>query len=506
VPSAIRSDLADGARGAVPTPTGRETALVALGQGAIMLLGGVLALLVAQLFGKNAKTDAFFAAYGCYAVGLTFAQTFRLTAVSRLVHADSNATITRLVGAVALISAGLALPMAALADPVGRLLVPGDPTGVAATTLRILWIALAGQLMGAMLAAVLAVEGAFAAIGTVSLLAGFVSVGTFLAVEGALGVAAAAVGLAVSSASMAAAYAVVLHRLGRRLVRLAWAGWRRAAMDAGYLTLSSATFIGANLSYVVCVAFATRQGSGEATLFAYAFVVAVMLVGLTANVSAMVRSPSVVASTDSAAAAAQVGVDSFRFALVLIGPTVAMTLLIGGPLIGVVLGSSFDSADVNTILLTLVCSLGWVLGSAAGIFAIVELLARRALRPLGLLAAAQVLTTVILAAVGSALAGIEGIALAISLAQLAAAAVQLRWAFGPAWTSAALRMAQAAGRELATIVAAFAPSTALVLLAGQRAVTSGAAALLAAALVVVASRLAWPHETQALLRLVPRLS
>jgi len=504
VPSTIRSDPVDAAGTTVPAPTGRETALVALGQGAIMLLGGVLALLVAQLFGKNAETDAFFAAYGCYAVGLTFAQTFRLTAVSRLVHSESDETITRLVAAVALIATGLGLPMVALAHPVGHLLVPADPTGVAATTLRILWIALAGQLMAAMLAAVLAVEGGFVAIGTVSLLAGFVSVGTFLAVEGALGVAAAAVGLAVSSASMAAAYAAVLRRLGRRLVRLSWAVGRRAVADAGYLTFGSATFIGTNLSYVVCVAFATRQGSGEATLFAYAFVIAVMLVGLTANVSAMVRSPGVVASADSAAAAAQVGVDSFRFALVLIGPAIAMILLIGGPVIGVVLGPSFDTADVHAIQLTLVCSLGWVLGSAASIFAIVELLARGALRRLGLLAAAQVLATAVLAAAGKALAGIEGIALAMSLAQLGAAVVQLRWAFGSAWTKAALRMVQATGRELATIVAAFALPTALVLLAGQGAAVTVAAALLAATLVVPASRVAWPHEMRALLRLVPR--
>ena len=35
------------------TPTGRETVLVALGQAAVMLFGGLLALLIAQLFGKT---------------------------------------------------------------------------------------------------------------------------------------------------------------------------------------------------------------------------------------------------------------------------------------------------------------------------------------------------------------------------------------------------------------------------------------------------------------------
>lgn len=504
MPSATRPDPPAAAPRTAPTPTGRETALVALGQGAIMVLGGVLALLVAQLFGKNADTDAFFAAYGVYAVGLTFAQTFRLTAISRLVHSDDPEPVTRLLGAVALIAAGLALPMVALAEPVGRLLVAHDPNGIAPTALRLLWIALAGQLTAAMLAAVLAVEGAFAAIGVVSLLAGFVSVGTFVAVEGATGVPGAAVGLAVSAVAMAAAYAGVLLRRGWRPARPTGARVRAMVAEAGYLAFSSATFVGANLSYVVCVAFATRQGNGQATLFAYAFVIAAVLVGLTANVSAMVRSPAVVASADSAAAAAEVGVRSFRFTLVLIGPVVAMALLVGQPLIRVALGSGFSAGDADTILVTLACSLGWVLGSAAGIFAVVELLARRELRRLALLAAAQVLATAGLAAAGGALAGIAGIAFGMSLAQLGAAAVQLRWAFGAAWSDAALRMARATGRELTAVAAAFAAPAALLLLLGSGAATAVAAALLAGVLVAIASRLAWPDETRTLLRLVPR--
>jgi hypothetical protein len=477
---------------------------VALGQGAIMVLGGVLALLVAQIFGKNADTDAFFAAYGFYAVGLTFAQTFRLTAISRLVHGRSAEAVTRLVGAVGLLAAGLALPMVLLADPVSHLLVAEDPGGVAPTALRLLWLALAGQLMAAMLAAVLAVEGAFVAIGVVSLLASSVSLGTFLAVERAAGVPGAAIGLAVSAVAMALAYAAVLRRRGWHPSRITVRQARAMAAEAGYLTLSSATFIGVNLSYVVCVAFATRQGGGEATLFAYAFVIAVVLVGLTANVSAMVRSPEVIASADSAAAAAAVGVRSFRFTLVLIGPVVAMALLVGKPLIGFALGSGFDAGDVDAILLTLVCSLGWVLGSAAGIFAIVELLARRRLRGLALLACAQVLATAALAAIGGALAGIKGIAAAISLAQLGASAIQLRWAFSSAWSTAALDMVRATARELLAVAAGFAAPAALLIVVGDDAAVTTVAALLAVALVALASRVAWPAETGALLRLLAR--
>lgn len=468
-----------------------------------MVLGGVLALLVAQLFGKNADTDAFFATYGIYSVGLTFAQTFRLTAVARLVNragAAEHAEITQLVLAVVLVCLLLAVPMVALAGPVGELLVDDDPNGIAPGTLRILWVALAGQLVAAMLATVLTVRGAFVAIGVVSMLSPFLSLATFLACEGAVGVRGAAIGLAVSACAMAAAYVVVLWRMGWRPegARLASAG-----REAGRLTYGSATFIGTYFAYVICVALATRHDEGEATLFAYAFVIASVLVGLTANVSAMVRSPGVVASEARVEAAAGAGVNSFRFTLVLIGPVVGLLLLAGGPVIELALGAGFSAQDVRTILITMTCFLGWVLGSAAGVFAIVELLARGELRRLALLAVAQVVAVSVLATAGGALLGIEGIALALSAVQLVVAGAQLTFAFGGAARQAALDMVRATGRELVVVASAFAVPTALVLIVDSVAMTF-VAAVVAAILVACATWTAWPAESRTLTGILRR--
>jgi O-antigen/teichoic acid export membrane protein len=485
------------------TPTGRETVLVALGQAAVMLFGGLLALLIAQLFGKTLETDAFFAAYGLYSLGITFTQSFRLTAVSALVQEDDSATVTRMLGAVVVLALLLAIPMVGLANGLGTLLVDVDPSGVAAESLRILWIALVGQLLGAMLATVLAVRGAFTAIGVATILVGPVSLLTFVIAEPELGITAAPVGLAAGGVWLTAVLTGVVVRTGWRPELPPLAGVKAMCAEAGRLAYASLYFLGVSLTYVVGIAIAARQGPGEATLFAYAYVLAVILVGLTVNVLGMVHSPAVVASSERTADAAGVGLRSFRLTVVLVGPVLALAFLVGKPVIGFVLGSDFSGDTAATILVTLACLTGWVLGSAGGLFAVIELLARRELSRLALLAVAQVALVTGLAVAGAELAGIEGIAVAVSLVALGGMWVQLRWAFGREGYAVAAETARVAGRQLVTMALAVAPSAGLVLALGESAVAMVGAALLAAVLLVVATALAWPRESRALRGLLP---
>jgi O-antigen/teichoic acid export membrane protein len=484
------------------TPTGRETVLVALGQAAVMLFGGLLALLIAQLFGKTVETDAFFAAYGLYSLGITFTQSFRLTAVSPLVARDDTETVTRMLGAVVALALVLAVPMVAFAEGLGGLLVDADPTDVAPDSLRILWIALVGQLLAAMLATVLAVRGAFKAIGVTTLLVGLISLGTFAISEPGLGILAAPVGLATGGVWLVAVLGAVVVRGGWRPRLPTPAAIRAMCAEAGRLAFASLFFLGVSLTYVIGIAMAARQGPGEATLFAYAYVLAVILVGITANVSGMVRSPAVVASAERTADAAEVGLWSFRFTVVLSGPVLAMAFLVGKPVIGFVLGSDFAGSSATTILVTLACLVGWVLGTAGGLFAVIELLARGELRRLALLAGVQVALVAALALAGAELVGIEGIAVAVSVVTLGGTWVQLRWAFGREGPAVAAEMARITGRQLAALGLAVAPSAGLVLAFGESAVVMVGAALLALALLVTATALAWPRESRALRRLL----
>jgi ABC-type multidrug transport system fused ATPase/permease subunit len=485
-------------------PTGRETALIAIGQGALMVLGGVLALLVAQVFGKNSKTDAFFAAYGLYAVGLTFGQTFRLTAVSRVLHSHERDPVSRLVGAVAVMALAVAIPMVALAGPLGGILVGKDPTHVAPGVLRILWIALAGQLLAALLATVLAVRGAFSTIGLATLASGFVSIVTFLALYSALGIRAAAVGLSASAVSLAVVFAIALVRRGWTPSLAGLGSPSGLVREAGRLTFASIFFVGTNLAYVACVALATRHRGGEATLFAYAYVGAAALVAVTANVSAMARSPAVVAGAERAQVAAATGVATLRLTLLLAGPVVGMALLVGRPVLELVLGSSYSGHDVHRLLITLLALTGWIVASAAGIFAIVELLARSELKLLARLALALVLATVACALLGGALAGIVGIAAGLSVAMIGVTAVQLRSAFAHEWRATALAMARAIVRELVVLACAFGPAGVLLLAIGASDASRTGCGILAAVVVTLASRVAWPGEFRALLALAHR--
>lgn len=488
------------------TPTGREMALVAAGQGATMLSGALLALLIAHRFGRDLKTDAFFAAYGVYALGVTFTQSFRLTAVPRLIgpvagNIEENAT--RMLGAATVMALALVVPLALAAAPLADVLVEVDPGDVGRDTLRILAVAMACQLFASMLATILMVRGAFAAVALTTLAVAAITVGVFLVSEPAIGILAAPTGLAAAAFWLCLVFGTLLVRTGwrpRALPRLL-----TIVQEAGRLALASATFVGATGTYVVCVAVAAREGPGEATLFVYAYVASGILLGLTANVTSVVRSPAITASRQRTAEAAAAGLWSFRFTIVLAAPVLAMAVLVGKPVIGFVLGADFQGAAAASMVVTMIALAGWLLGTAAGMFAIIELLARDDLPRLAFLVIAQIAAVAAAAPVGAALAGVEGIAAALSLVTLVVTGVLLRWAFQERWREVATDLARAAGRGLVVVGVAFAPSIVLLAVIGRDTVAAVVAAgLLATVLVAVSTSVAWPYERRMLVALVQR--
>ncbi len=365
---------------------------------------------------------------------------------------------------------------------------------------------LAAQLLTALLAAILAVRGRFVALGCAMLFAGFVSLPVFLATEGSAGVQAAALAVAAGGLWQIAVSLVALRRHGWRLHAVAesfGASLGPVGRQTGYLVYASAAFIGTAVAYVLCVAVSSRAGRGEATLFAYAYVLGSILLGLTANVSAQVRSPGVVAHDDRAGQAEAAALGTFRFTVLLCGPVLGLAWLVGLPILGLALGSDFSDHDVTAILTTLAGLTGWVLASAASIFAIVELLARDELRRLALIALVQVIVLLPLALLGSSLGGIQGIAVALSLTQIAVAWAQLHLAFGAALPALARGLGRALAREIVVMAVAFAPAVAVLLLLGG-AGGDVAAAVLGAGLVAAATWRAWPVESRALIGVVRR--
>jgi peptidoglycan biosynthesis protein MviN/MurJ (putative lipid II flippase) len=478
--------------------TARNVAVLSLGHAAVMALGGVLALLIAHFFGRSARTDAFFAAYGLYSVALVFSQAFRLTALPRLVEDRDDEVSNRLLAGVGVVIVLAAVPMVLLAEPFGELLADEDPTGVATESLRALWPALGGQLLIGLLAALLLVRGAFGVIGLGYVASGLTSIAVFVALEGELGIQAVSVALGASSISLAVVFFVVLARQGWRFRPQAYARIGEATAEAGRLMVASASFAAANIGYVICVAVASRAGEGEATLYAYAYFAAALLVSTTAVSAAMVRAPQILAGAQAAGEAARSTVSTYRFTVVLIAPVLALALVVGRPVLGFLLGADFEGEDAQRLVITLICLSGWVLGSAAGIYAVVHLLANGRASALAAIAVVQTVLLVGLAIAGNELAGIEGIAIAQSLSLLGGTAAQLRLAFPTEWKRMLVELGEATARGATVIVVAAAPGLVLYEAAGRGTVPTLVAAALCCALVLLATRVAFPYELRSM--------
>lgn len=458
-----------------------------------MLAGGVLALLITQFFGKGVGTDAFFTAYGFYVIAVALAQTLRLTALTRLMGDVTGEQESRLVAAALAMAAVAAVPMLALAGPLGRLIANGDPSGVAAETLRLLWPALALHLLAGVLVPMLALRGIYTSIGLAFAFASIASVLSFLLLQPELGLQAVSLGLTISAALLSFSLVLTLRRDGWRIRWQAFAAPRRIAGDGWLLTISSASFLIVNVGYLVCLAIANHEPRGSATTYAYAFFAGAFLVSVTAIPSAMVRAPRLLDSGSDSGVTVTDVTNDFRMALMLLTPAFGLAALVATPLTELVASSFFDRDDAHRLVAVLLALAPWVLSMVAAVMVILELLNRDRISTLAWLAAAQCAALIPLAIVGRLAGGIVGIAIAQSLTMCIATGVQLRLAFKPHGGAAVVVLLREATRALAFGGLAFGPAVVLVVLADSDAMTLLAALVGLLIFAAVASR-GYPRE------------
>lgn len=482
----------------------RGALAISLGQAALMLMGGVLALLITQFFGKGAGTDAFFTAYGFYVIAVAFAQTLRLTALPRLMADVIGDEESRLLAATAAMALLAAVPMLAFAGPLGGLIANGDPTGVAAQTLRLLWPALAMHLMAGVMVPMLTLRAIYTPVGLAYVLASFTSVIAFVLLQPELELKAVSVGLTFSAALLAASLALTLRRAGWRLRARQFTDLRSIARDCRILTVSSASFLIVNVGYLICLAVANHGERGSATTYAYAFFAAAFLVATTAIPSAMVRAPRLLDSGGDRGVAPGDVLADFRVALVLLIPAFGLAAVLVRPLVELVAGGFFASDDATRLVVVLMALAPWVLASVAGVLVVLERLNRRGSATLAWIALVHAVALVPLAIAGRLGAGLAGIALAQSLAMCAATGVQISATFGSDAATVLRRLTSAAAEALAVWTLAFAVPTLVVAL-----VTSSAAAVIplaaaGAAVYVAVSRRRYGREWELLMGIVRR--
>jgi O-antigen/teichoic acid export membrane protein len=147
------------------------------------------------------------------------------------------------------------------------------------------------------------------------------------------------------------------------------------------------------LNFVISLSFAARLSVGDVTLYTIAFFGGAVVIAITASAAAIVLAAPVAQTWDGDAAALLPHLRTImRAGLMLIGPAVAVALLVGDDFIDLLLGSSFSAADADNAI----AAFAALTGLFVGILAIqLPLLAAYARQRYGAVAAVSIAASVV---------------------------------------------------------------------------------------------------------------
>lgn len=474
---------------------GAALATVALGS-------AVQVALYLRYFGATHRTDGLIAAFAAYTLIVVLGQLFRTTAVPLLSGARPLITGPAFGWAVVVIALIAAAGCAALSHPLGHAVAKAsgpEGQGTAASSLLIMAPATGLQLVGAGLA----VSGAMherldrvAAAYMASALAGLVG---FFALRGPAGDLVLAWTVLIASAvlviSLVPGVGVSVHRPQRR------SEVSRAALALVRSVLLPASFV---VMYPLSLALAPSSRPGQITLFGLAFTACSYLAAFTAQALSMSEALAFARLGSDASAERQALIlRAFRYSLLMAAPVLAMAAIAGAPIVRALLPS--DSRGSHSYFGTYVLLLIPWLIATIGVWATMPALLARfhgfgGWRLLGAVVSLLAIH-VVAVLIGRAIAGFDGLVLALAVAPAVFTVVGLR-AAAPGTVIHLIRPAL-------TIVAAAAisfgiPALALLAVAGDTPAAGVVAALLGAALYFFLARLAYPDEARTVVGLVNR--
>jgi peptidoglycan biosynthesis protein MviN/MurJ (putative lipid II flippase) len=235
-----------------------------------MISGGALALLVAATEGSNASTDGFFAAFAVYAAVVSFAQSTRTTVVARLTEGETRfSELDRYLGAAAIVSAIVVVAFGPFGGMLAELLtgdLPDQAYDTARVALLILIPSAALQLFAALGAAMLGALERFMIAGGAFVVGSLVTIVAFAALRPLLDLDALPTAMLIGSVVSAAVIAAGLLSEGWR----PHAAVRGAVVALRVLTVSSVSFLVAQIGTIVTLAIGASFGVGIVTLLTYA--------------------------------------------------------------------------------------------------------------------------------------------------------------------------------------------------------------------------------------------
>ncbi len=335
---------------------------------AMAAASGVQALLYLSSFGIDDRTDGFFVAFALYSSFGVFSQSIRVTSAPLLVGGRPRLTPGEFAVALVAISLPVAIVTIPLAGPLASLLAPGlneAGRGVTESALPILGGAMVLQLWAAGAATLLAVRDRFDRVAFAYIAGAAAGLVVYLAVSGGAGelslgwsmLAMAIVTCGAMLDGLRTSRVAAAAPLGRSLGRLARSVWLVLGSTAIYLAF--------NGLYVVTLAFASNYNAGDATVLSYAYLFASYLVAATGFALGMSRIADMRrgAMADWREVIADTVPAGFRYAMLLVAPALAALIAGGATLIGQVLPSSFDGAQVEQLKVFSALLCAWTLGA-----------------------------------------------------------------------------------------------------------------------------------------------
>jgi len=321
--------------------------LTGLAQIVIALSAAGAGALLAQKFGRSAKTDGFLAAYGVYLVLVLAAQTFRLVVVPDLTRARPEGRLGGEARAYAVSFLALAIPVSILvavfSGPLGDLItgsLPPQSAHIAARAVEVLVPAAFVQLLAALAASALAAVDSYGTAAAGFALGGIVGLLVFaLLAAGGHGIVSLAWGL-LANATVALAIPLVVLLRRRVLV-----GPRARRLDVrlrlGHLLEGAAVPLALQGSYLVALRLSAKLGVGSVTTFSYAYLAASTLVAATAFSLGIISSAPLTRRGIDEEAAGQHVVHAAWVSLSLVGAAAGVFALVGGSIVQAVLGNHF---------------------------------------------------------------------------------------------------------------------------------------------------------------------
>ncbi len=392
----------------------------------VSVAAAAIGVVIAREFGRSEETDGLLAAYGVSIVIVIAASAIRIAVLPTLARArDEHRLAGELVGyglALLVVAVPLVLVAELGADLLAGLLT-GDESGVAKDTASdaLRWIVPAGvaQLYAAVAASGLAALDDYgtAALGyAVASVAGLTLI--LLRVEPD-GIAAVTWGIALNGAiavAVPSAALVVRARRARMLPGSARPSGLPVRARLAAFAIGASLPLALQLLYVVCLAFASRLETGDATSFVYAYLAASALVGTTAGALGIVTSVPLSRAGLTATEAVRHVMATSWLALVVAGAAAGVFALAGGQLVEAVLGGAY-AGGVGADLGRLVVAFSpWIVAMIGVTVTFPLAFVAGRTRSLPLIAIGALAVQVPVAWAAARLLGLEGLALALASA------------------------------------------------------------------------------------------